>query len=192
MPLYIALADIEIRLIGKVKFTDDLTDENKMPRALALRLIDEAEGEIEYRLSQRYAIPFVSILDGTFASLPARPTSEQLRTLCELEAVRRILQTDFGKGSAASGDAYAKDVAEDIEKRIERLIGCLDEKTRGRYRFPPLPDLKLAAHNSMGDDGFAGQILVTGSGRGSYPAGEINNPAETFYNGEVENFGVEI
>lgn len=185
MPLYISLSDVKIRLIGKVKFTTDDTEENKMPESLLTRLIDEAEGEIEYRLSQRYEVPFQTTDALAFANLPARPTREQLRTLCELEAVRRVLQTDFGRGSYASGDEYAKGISEDIERRIDRLIATHDD-TRARFKYPPLPGLMLAAHNQEGDDGFAGRVLVTGQGYGSYPQGQINSPGESIFNGVVE------
>ena len=186
MPLYITTNDVKIRLIGKVKFTTDDTEENKMPESLLERLIDEAEGEIEYRLSQRYETPFVADDGSAFSTLPARPTREQLRTLCELEAVRRVLQTDFGRGSFASGDEYAKGVQEDIEKRIDRLTSTFDD-TRARYKFPPLPGLRLAAHNQEADDGFGGRILVTTSGYGAYAAHQINSPSETVLNGTVED-----
>lgn len=186
MGLYIATNDVKIRLIGKVKFTTDDTEENKMPESLLERLIEEAEGEIEYRLSQRYDIPFVTDDGLAFANLPARPTREQLRTLCELEAVRRVLQTDFGRGSYASGDEYAKSMESDLEKRIDRLIATHDD-TRSRYKFPPLPGLRLAAHNEMSDDGFGGRVLVTSAGYGAFAAHQINSPGETVFNGRVED-----
>lgn len=186
MPIYITTDDVEKRLIGKVKFTDDDTEENKMPRSLLSELIDEAEAEIEFRLSQRYSVPFVTDAGLPFANLPARPTAEQLKTLIKLEAVRRVLQTDFGRGSFASGDEYAKGIQEDIEKRIDRLIATHDD-TRARYKYPPLPDLQLAAHNMEADDGFGGRVLVTSAGYGAFASHQINNPSETLFNGTVED-----
>lgn len=186
MPMYISLADVEARLLGKVKFTDDVTEENKLSRTLLSQLIDEAEAEIESRLAQRYDTPFVTDDGDPFTSLPARPTGELLKTLCRLESVRRVLQTDFGKGSYASGDEYAKGVTEDIDKRIERLVKTKDGQM-SRFEFPPLPGLRLAAHNTEGDDGFAGRIWVTGAGYGAFAAHQQNSPGETIFNGLVED-----
>lgn len=186
MPIYIATTDVESRLIGKVKFTDDDTEENKMPRSLLSDLVDEAEAEIEFRLSQRYDVPFVTDDGLPFANLPARPTGEQLKTLIKLEAVRRVLQTDFGRGSFASGDEYAKGITEDIEKRIERLTATFKDEM-ARFKYPPLPGLRLAAHNMEADSGFAGQIYVTSSGYGAFAAHQQNSPGETVFNGFVED-----
>lgn len=185
MSLYVALADIKLRLIGKVRFTTDDTDENKMFEDLAERLIDEAEGQVEQDLSPRYLAPFVNVDDNSFSTLPDRPTKETIRTMCELQAVSRILETDFGSGSAVNGEKYRDAVDKRYKEILEKLLakkkdGAVDALG---WRYPPLPKLKLNYMNTEADDGFAGRVIVaSGSRQGSYPSEQMNSPGETFWN----------
>jgi hypothetical protein len=108
---YITNQDVEIRLIGKVRFTDDLEDENRFPRKLLQRLIKEAEGAVERDLSPRYAAP---------------------------------------------------------------------------WKYPPMDYLLTSAQNSQ-DDGFHGVIVVSDNGDdAAFPGKQITDPAETFWNGKID------
>jgi hypothetical protein len=186
MGQYIRDQDVIIRLHGKVRFTEDLTEENKMPIVLLRRLISEAEGEVEQDLSPRYAAPFHDKDGLSFAALPDRPTKELLRTLCELAAVARVLETDFGRGSATEGDKYAASQ----RKRYEQLVAKHLEVRDGQYLhwvYPPLPGLAVNYQNTS-DDGFQGEIIVTSQfgDRASYPSKQINDPSMTFFGGEID------
>lgn len=184
MPLYITEADVKIRLIGKVRFTDDPDEENKMQETLLTRLVDEAEGQVEMDLSPRYAAPF-DTRDGLgFASLPDRPTKETIRTLCELKAVIRVLETDFGSGSAVNGDKYKKSQEDRYKAIVDKLLKMRGEDKTG-WALPPLPSLKLNDHNTEADDGYLGQVLVTSDGDGGFPAQRINNPSQSFFNARI-------
>ena len=184
MPRYITTRDVEIRLIGKVRFTDDEDDENRMPRVLLRRLMDEAEGQVEYDLSPRYAAPLSVTDGGAFKNLPERPTRELLRTMCELMSVIRVLETDFGRGTATKGDTYKRDIEERYKKIVDKQMERRGEGELG-FKHPPLPGLMLNAHNMEGDDGFLGQILVTTDGDGDFPARRINDPSETYFNADL-------
>ena len=179
MGLYISLEDVRLRLIGKVRFTDSETDENKMPETLANRLIAEAEGQVEYDLSPRYLAPFQTDAGESFAKLPERPTKNFLRTMCELMACIRILETDFGSGTAIDGEKYA----EKLRARYDMMVrDLLLRKTDGGtealgFARPPLTGLKLNYMNELADDGFMGSVLVTSRGDGAYPAIQINDPS---------------
>lgn len=186
MGLYIRNDDVILRLIGKVRFTRDITDENKMPIPLLERLVNEAEGQVEQDLSPRYATPFVTDAGAPFAALPARPTREILRTLCELQGVIRVLETDFGRGTAMDGDNYKKGlqvrydaiVKQQLDKKMDRGIPAAG------WMYPPLLGLKLNYFNTTADDGFAGSVIVSsGSASMGYPKGQINSPGENFWNG---------
>lgn len=188
MAIYIKADDVEIRLIGKVRFTDDLDDENRMPRALLKRLIDEAEGEVEHDLSPRYMTPFQTDAGGTFKELPDRPTRNIIRMLCELKAVERVLETDFGKGSAVNGEEYIKG----IKARYDQVVGRLLEKKGENlgWKFPPLLSLRLNWFNTESDDGYSGLVLSDSQlGDGGYPARQINDPSENWWNGRYDNDG---
>jgi hypothetical protein len=187
MALYTQSEQVKLRLIGKVQFTEDEEDQNKMSESLLRRLINEAEAEVEMELSPRYSVPFVTDAGGEFRTLPERPTREIVRTLCELKAVTRVLETEFGRSTVVNGENYRKDIDERFGKLLDKV---LKRKTVGgeeteRWYYPPLPGLQLAAHNAEGDDGFSGQILVTSNGDGDYPAAQINNPAENLWNGFI-------
>ena len=184
--LYIKSDDVKVRVVGKVRFTDDPNDESgKMPIKLLDRLIAEAEGQVESDLSQRYAAPFQTA-DGTaFANLPERPTKEIIRTLCELKAVMRVLETEFGAVGPIDGDKYYLNV----KSRYKTVLESLLEITPGTFRMwvkPPLPSLRLNAHNTEADDGYAGQIFNTSVGDGDYPRKQINDPSENFWNGDID------
>lgn len=186
MGLYVTFDDVRKRLIGKVRFTEDEDDENKMHVDLAERCINEAEGQVEMDLSPRYIAPFRGDNDEPFASLPDRPTREQIRTLCELQAVVRILETDFGKGTAVNGDKYKASVEKRYKEMVAKLLMRKRDRSRDDYGlgwfYPPLPGLKLNYMNNMGDDGFAGAVLVaSGSPEQGYAANQINSPSETFF-----------
>lgn len=189
MPLYITLEDVRLRLIGKVRFTTNPLDENKMPETLANRLIDEAEGQVELDLSPRYASPFQTVAGTAFSNLPERPTRNYLRTMCELMACVRILETDFGSGTVVDAEKYS----EQLSKRYNKMVGFLLERKTHEgtealgFAKPPLTDLKLNYMNELADDGFMGQVLVTSSGDGSYPHKQINDPSENFWNGSLDD-----
>ncbi len=190
MPLYIKYEDVRLRLVGKVRFTEDEDDSGKMPKNLALRLIDEAEGQVEQDLSPRYFAPFAHSTTGNFIDLPDRPTKNIIRTLCELKATIRILETDFGSGTAIDAAKYITN----IEKRYRSLIddnilakfGAEYESSR-QWKFPPLPSLKKNYFNDQADDGYAGVgPLVTSNDDGDFPSKQINDPSETFNNGSLD------
>lgn len=187
MGLYISNQDVEVRLIGKVRFTDDLEDENRFPRPLLNRLIDEGEGRVEMDLSPRYATPFVTVDDKPFKGyIPARPTGNIIRTLCEIQAVVLILETDFGRGTVVEADKYAEAFRKRYKAMIDDLLakkGFQGTENGGLgWAKPPLPGLRLAWFNENADDGFQGMVLTTSNNQGGYPAQQINNPADSFWN----------
>lgn len=188
MGLYITLEDVRVRLIGKVRFTTDEDDENKMHESLANRLIAEAEGQVEYDLSPRYFAPFQTVDGQAFTNLPERPTKNYIRTLCELMSVARILETDFGSGTVVDAEKYAKSIKDRYDTMLKLLV---ERKTDGGneavgFKRPPLPGIKLNYMNEAADDGFMGAVLVSGSGDGDYPRKQINDPSENFWNGVVD------
>lgn len=179
MPSYVTLAEVKKRLFGKVQWTTDETDENKMQESFGETLIGEAEAEIEMRLSNRYEVPFVTTEDGAFSELPDT-TKNQLKAIILAESCKRILMMDFGRGSHTSGEEYLKSLTTDVDNRIDRLVEIRKDQF-GHWRYPPLPGLKLAAHNEAADDGYAGRVLTTSDGYGSYPKLQINEPSETVF-----------
>lgn len=189
MGLYIRDEDVKVRLIGKVRFTDDFEDENRMHILLLKRLINEAEGQVEQDLSPRYEAPFVTDAGDAFRNLPERPTKEILRTLCELQAVIRVLETDFGKGTVVDADNYAKQYRERYQEIINKLLKRKEEgySTQVGWLYPPLSGLKLNYMNTEADDGYSGMVLSTSESDGDYAASRINDPAETFLNQRIED-----
>lgn len=187
--LYTTYEDVKARLVGKVRFTADPLDENKMQVTLAERLIEEAEGQVEQDLSPRYAAPFVDTTAGTFAALPERPTKNILRTLCELKACIRILETDFGSGSAVDASKYIKTASDRYDAIIKENILAKygdDYNSSRQWKFPPLPGLKKNWFNKQADDGYVGVgPLVTSDSSGDYAEGQINDPSEDFFNGRI-------
>lgn len=179
---------VRLRLIGKVKFTADEEDENKMYIPLATRLIEEAEGQVEQDLSPRYMAPFQQDDGGAFSGVPARPTSEIIKTLCELQSVIRILETDFGSGTAVQGEKYRESVQKRYAKMVEDLIAKRKDgavESQG-YRYPPLPGLRLNYMNTEADDGYMGSVIVAnGSDSQGYAHGQVNDPSRNFWNGWV-------
>lgn len=185
MPIYITAQEVRSRLLGKVEFTDDIDNVNAMASGLLNDIIDEAEGEIETRLSVRYAIPFSPDAGGAFDGCPERPTKQQIKALCRMEAVKRVLMYDFGRGTAIAGKEYMEALNTDLEARLARLIEYREGQF-GHFKYPPLPGLQLAPHNAEADDGFAGQVLVTSRLRGAYAQIQAPDPGQTFWSGEIE------
>jgi hypothetical protein len=175
-----------------VRFTRDQKNENRMPVQLAERLINEAEGQVENDLSPRYLAPFVTDAGALFESLPSRPTKEILRTMCELMSVVRILETDFGRGTATDGDNYKKDILKRYTALHDQLLAKNMDRgsPSGGWMYPPLPGLKLNYQNAMADDGFKGSVIVaSGSADHGYPNGQINSPSQNFFNSYPEGWG---
>lgn len=190
MSLYCSFEQVRIRVIGKVRFTENEADENKMQTALANKLINESEGEVEHDLSPRYVAPFQTI-DGTaFGNLPSRPTKELLRTLCELKASIRILETDFGAGGTVDAEKYIKNLEARYQSIIKKLLSKKAEGSR-EWAYPPLPSLRLNWHNTEADDGYSGMVLHSSNQRGDYPSTQINSPSETFWNGTLDELDSE-
>lgn len=191
MALYHRFEQVRLRLIGKVRFTDNPDDENRMPISLAKILMDEAEGTVELDLSPRYAAPFQTDAGGAFACLPMRPTQEVVRTLCEIQSVLRILGTDFGRGSTTDSEKYSESLQKLYDKQLERLTKTKEESYND-FIYPPLPGLRLNWGNAAADDGFAGMVINTSGRRsdGSFAADQVNDPAATFWNPSGEEFCV--
>lgn len=189
MPAYTSFQDVALRLVGKVRFTTDPIDENRMSEDLANRLIDEAEGQVELDLSPRYLAPFQTDHGDAFASLPDRPTKNILRTLCELMGCIRILETDFGAGTIVDAEKYIEKLRTRYESIVKDLLAKkMDGGVEAQgYAKPPLPSLKLNYMNENADDGFMGSVLVSGQGDGSYPKTQINDPSENFWNGSLDD-----
>lgn len=184
MGLYIKEDDVKVRLLGKVKFTDVESDQNAMQIKLLRRLIEEAEGEVEFDLSPRYETPFVTITGDKFEKLPARPTREILRTLCELKSCIRVLETDFGRGTSINGTAYSESLQKRYDAILEKVMARKEEDSGTGWKYPPLLDLKRNYFNTEADDGFQGMVIST-SNRGerdSYPYETINDPSSNWYN----------
>lgn len=190
MPRYINTEQVKIRVNGKVRFTDnpdDPLDRNKMPLPLLIRLISEAESQVEFDLSPRYHAPFQGTSGEAFDRLP-EPTKGTIKTLCELQSVMRVLETDFGSGSATDASKYM----EKLEKRYKDWMEKLLERRKDeqRWKYPPLPGVKLSYFNELGDTGFQGRVFNTSQfNDGDYPAAQINDPSENWYNAHVDSLG---
>lgn len=186
MPLYTRFEQVKIRLLGKVQFQEDgeEEDQNLMSIALAKRLINEAEGQVEQDLSPRYLAPFQTHCGSPFSALPLRPTQEVIATLCELLSVIRILETDFGRGSAVNGDKYAAMLQKRYDGIIKERILPVKPESYLNWRFPPLPGLRLALYNAAADDGFSGTPMhVAPSGESdAFPSQRMNDPSATYWN----------
>lgn len=185
MPTYVTANDVKQRLLGKVRFTDDDTDENAVASGLLNDLIDEAEADVESVLSVRYEIPLCRESDqGAFTLLP-QTTKNTILSLMRVAAAKRVLHTDFGRGTAVDGDKYIEFLGADYEKRINRLIERRED-CFNIFKYPPLPDLRLAAGNSEGDDGYAGSVMVTSDDYGAYASPQMESPGETIWNGKLK------
>lgn len=195
MGLYISQEAVLVRLRNKVKVTADPDDQSdRLPLLLLNQLISEAEGQVEMDLSTRYMAPFQTVDCKPFAQLPERPTRAIIKTLCELNAVMRVLETDFGRGSAVDASKY-QDVCMkrynfilygDDEKNIPGLI-TLRENSYNTFRLPPLPFLRSNYQVAAVDNGFAGYVDRSDDfGFGSYPAMQINSPEENFWSGSID------
>jgi hypothetical protein len=186
LPIYISLTQVQARLAGKVSIDDSGEDPNKISAQLALELMDQAEGDVELSLSPRYAAPFQTDGGQPFQALCERPTKRIIRTLCLNAAVMYILGTDFGKGSAVSGDEYIKELRKQSKSIIDRLMQREKSDEKELYRqwmYPPLPGLRLTVSNAASDDGFGGQIWLTGHDSGAFAANQADDPEATFWNG---------
>ena len=182
MGMYIAFEQVRIRLLSKVRFTTEEDDENKMHVALANRLIAEAEGQVEMDLSPRYASPFTYGAEPFSAYEPSHSTRSIIATLVELLSCIRILETDFGRGTAMQGDKYVETLQNRYDKIVEKLLMKKTDKgvEASGYKYPPLVGLRLNYMNECSDDGFAGQVLLTTVNSGDYPQKQINDPSMDF------------
>ena len=194
MPRYVKFEDIRLRVIGKVRFTENAAEENIMQVTLANNLIDEAESQVELDLSVRYRVPFQGVNGEKFIDLKKAPnylgTFHVVKTLCELQSVIRILETDFGSGTAINATKYITKLQaryEDIlnNRVLKKVQGAEDQN---QWFHPPLKGLALAESNSQADDGFRGMVLVaSGSRDQGYPAIQINDPAENWWSGVLDD-----
>lgn len=188
MPKYVKFEDVRLRLSGKVRFQDSsgADQDNRMPVALAIRLIEEGEAQVEMDLSPRYAAPFVSKSKGTYDGLDSKGyTKNFLRTLCEIQSVIRILETDFGSGTAIDAAKYIVNIEKRYKKMLDENILAKpsdDTKSSKQWKFPPLLDLKLNYFNREADDGFVGMIDHTTRGEGLYPVQQMDDASESWFN----------
>lgn len=182
MGLYCTFEQVRLRLIGKIQFTTDAQTENKMSVELANVLINEGEAQLELDLSTRYLAPFQTESGGPYSELPMRPTRLTITTLAEIMGVMKILDTDFGRGSAINGAEYAKALQARYKTMTDQLLAFRDGYGSG-WKYPPMPGLKLNYQNAQADDGFVGQVLVIGDlvEQGTYPNRRINDPSMSWW-----------
>lgn len=197
MPAYTRVNEVKLRLQGKVRFTLDPSNNDFMQEGLLVRLINEAEAQVELDLSRRYATPFIGC-DGTWESVPERPTKFYIRTMCELVSVVRVLETDFGTGTAVDAAKYTELTTKRYEEMLNRLMRRrgggkeTDSEMTNQWYTPPLPGLTLAYHNAAADDGYLGMVInsSTFGQSGSYPAKQVNDPSQTFFTTLINPNGV--
>lgn len=176
---YTAEADVELRLRGKVRFTDDDKEENAFPRSLLKKLVRDAEVKVERDLSRRYATPFRGTNDEAFKTLP-KTTRETITNLCELQSVMLVMMTDFGRGGVSDSRAYRRGQMSLYTSTVKRELDRNYESAAGQWRFPPLEGLKLADGNAS-EQAIVGAILHTSNGDGAYPSGQITDPGESIW-----------
>lgn len=194
MGKYITTDGVKQRLGQKVRFTTDPTadgEDNKMPVALLNRLISEAESQVELDLSERYWVPFQGVSGQPFASL-AQNTVLVLTTLCYIQAVAKVLETDFGSGTVTDASKYVERMEKRYAKILEQLLGRRKKggEETGRWKYPPLQDLRLAYMNEEADTGFAGMVLNTTTQTvdgGGFPLLQINDPNQNFINNIIDD-----
>jgi hypothetical protein len=102
-----------------------------------------------------------------------------------MQSVIRVLEIDFGRGSAVDGAKY-------IERMQDRYKSVVDEKLLKKkdiqghesqqWKYPPLA-LKLNYFNTEADDGYMGQVLNTTTTVPQYAQFQINDPSESWWNG---------
>lgn len=190
MGLYITREDIELTTKGKIRFTDDEKNEERMQYRLLDRLIDEAEADVELALSPRYAGPFQGPNGEPFPKIKVgvgRTAHNLIRMLCRYRCVQHILDTDFGRGSALDGEEFTRQYSREYKKLTEQLVDKRDGEGTG-WKYPPLQGLKLAWHNAMADDGFQGMVMST-TEDSNFSAARINDPSENFWNGFIDDSG---
>lgn len=187
MGLYITNDDVKARVRGKIRFKiNPDEDDGAMAESLLTHLIAEAESDVEFDMSQRYAVPFQTHECQPFSELPERPTKQYIRTLCTLKSVLRVLETDFGSG-AIDADDYVKR----IQKRYDDMLGRNMSRRGGdedqnQYLHPPLSGLKISYHNELADDGYRGMVMNTSDKR-AYAPDQINSPRDTWFNIDYED-----
>lgn len=191
MGLYINQAMVRTRLVNKVRFTNDADGEpDKMPLALLQDLILQAEGEVEFDLSPRYMAPFQTDDGCEFRKLQERPTKQVIRILCVLKAVMRVLDTDFGKGSASKGSTYYEDLKKTYDALLDKQVK-IKEDSFNIFVYPPLPGMMLNYMNQEADTGFRGRVLSTNTecGGDSFASNQINDPSRSLWNPDPKDFG---
>lgn len=198
MGRYIVDQDVTLRLLGKVKFTDDPNQENYFQNTLLRDLIAQAEAQVEYDLSPRYASPFQTDDGAPYKAFSTIAKTDQriyvainaIKQLCQLQAVIMVLSTDFGRGSVVEADKYI----ERLEKKYQNTVNSrilakkkIDGSETNQWSYPPMPLLKLNYMNTEADDGYMGQVLSTNQVSPQYPQFQINDPSENFWNGILDD-----
>jgi hypothetical protein len=187
MGRYVADADVETRIRGKVQLTDDPDSRDRMHVTLFRRLIAEAESEVELDLMPRYHVPFKATGGGKFSTLP-EVTKNIIRTLAELQSVMRILETDYGRGTVVNGEEYTEKLKKRYDSIVEKLMKRSEDSHRPGWAYPPMLGLELAYFNTEADDGFVGMPMnISPNGnQASYPSKQINEPSESWWNATYE------
>jgi hypothetical protein len=195
MGRYIQPTDIQTRLLGKVKFTNDPNEANLFQLTLLSELIDQAEGQVELDLSPRYSGPFTTYTGQPFDSLKTLVINgnkgaglaawSMIRALCQYQSVIRVIEYDFGRSTAISGEKYLEKIEARYKSFVEKKLLAkkkLGDMESQQWQFPPLP-LTLNYMNSAADDGYMGQILNTTQTVPQFPQFQINDPSESFWTG---------
>lgn len=180
MPRYTKFEAVQIRLQGKIKFTDDPEENpNRMGMQLAKHLICEAEAQVEVDLSTRYAIPFQTIKGEPYSALPIH-TKLVISGMCVVMSAIRILETDFGRGGAISSDDYMSDLEERYNSWLKKLV-LVKKNSYNTWAYPPLDGLKNSYFQKSTDSGFMGQIYVDSKFGNDFAANRVHDPSQSFH-----------
>lgn len=197
MGRYIADSDVRTRLLGKVRFTDDPTQENLFQNTLLRDLIAQAEAQVEYDMSPRYAAPFVTDSGIPFSKfLQLSQTDPRIfvaynaiRQLCQQQSVIMVLSTDFGRGTVVDADKYITGLEKKYQNSLNARILAkkkIDGSETNQWSYPPMPLLALNYMNTEADDGYMGQVLSTTIVHSQHPWTQTNDPSENFWNGVLD------
>src|SRR4029077_5229538 len=92
-----------------------------------------------------------------FKCLP-RGTRLYLRTMCQLQTIVRLMETDFGRSTGTEGAKYAETAKTRYEAMRDQQQ-ALGPNSYNPFTLPPLSGLRLNYMNEEGDTGFRGRVL---------------------------------